>query len=735
MNRTKQLALLCVLTVTFGLSRVAPAQVNQQRRLITQPVVNNQLVTFTGNTRPEAIADNDQGAASASTPLTGLELVLQRPPETQAAFNQFVADAHDPKSASYHKWLTNAQIGALYGPAPEDIAAVKTWLSSQGFTVASSTPDGMVIEFSGTAGSVNSAFHTSMHNLTVNGQAHLANMNDPSMPAALAPAVAGIAKLNDFMPHGMAQARLNKAATTKGSKGVLTNGFISFLGSADLVAIYNFNPLFKAGITGKGQTIVVIEDTDQYSIADWSVFRKTFGLARAYPDGTLVNSHPAGTMSCTAPGTNGDDGEAAIDSQWASSAAPNAAIINAACKDTSQFGGFIALTNLIQQTGHPNIVSISYGEAEASNGNTENVFINNLYQMAAAEGISIFVSSGDEGAASADADKTVSTHGIAVSGYTSTPYNISVGGTDFGYIPLNTPGTYFNTTDGASFQSATGYIPEIPWNDSCAGALLSAVEGTPTTGPNSLCNNSAAATSGLRTTASGSGGPSGCATGTASTRSVVSGTCAGYAKPSWQNLLGVPADGVRDIPDVSLMASNGFWGTYYDVCWSDPTQVSQGSAPCVADPSQWAGFGGTSISSPIWAGIQALVNQDTAVTWGNSNTVLYSLANTEYGTTGKPSCNSSLGNAVGTDCVFYDVTQGDMAVNCTGTNNCFGSVAAGKGNNPPAVQGVLSTSDSTLNPAYGTNVGWDFATGIGTTNATNIVNAWKAYAAAHPPAQ
>src|ERR1700728_491576 len=155
MSRTKQLVLLSALTVTFGLSRVAPAQVNQQRRLITQPVVNNQLVTFTGNTRPEAIADNDQGAASASTPLTGLELVLQRPPETQAAFNQFVADAHDPKSASYHKWLTNAQIGALYGPAPEDIAAVKTWLSSQGFTVASSTPDGMVIEFSGTAGSVN----------------------------------------------------------------------------------------------------------------------------------------------------------------------------------------------------------------------------------------------------------------------------------------------------------------------------------------------------------------------------------------------------------------------------------------------------------------------------------------------------------------------------------------------------------------------------------------------------
>jgi subtilase family serine protease len=552
------------------------------------------------------------------------------------------------------------------------------------------------------------------------------------MPAALAPAVAGIAKLNDFMPHGMAQPKLAAAATAKGVKGVAETGFISYLGSADLAAIYNFNPLFKAGITGKGQTIVVIEDTDQYSVADWSVFRKTFGLARAYPDGTLVNSHPTGTMTCTAPGTNGDDGEAAIDSQWASSAAPNAAIINAACKDTSQFGGFIALTNLLQQAGHPTIVSISYGEAEASNGATENIFINNLYQTAAAEGVSVFVSSGDEGAASADADKTVSTHGIAVSGYTSTPFNISVGGTDFGYIPLGLPGTYFNTTNGPSFQTAIGYIPEIPWNDSCAGALLSAFEGTPTTGVNSICNNTTVFGTSLRTTASGSGGPSGCATGTASTRSTVSGTCAGYAKPSWQNILGVPADGVRDIPDVSLMASNGFWGEYYDVCWSDPTQTSGGSAPCVADPSQWAGFGGTSISSPIWAGIQALVNQDTNGSWGNSNTVLYSLANTEYGTAGAPSCNSSLGNAVGANCVFYDVTQGDMVVNCTGTNNCFGWVAAGAGNKPPAIQGALSTSDTTNHPAYGTNVGWDFPSGIGTTNATNLVNAWKAYSAAHP---
>ena len=166
------------------------------------------------------------------------------------------------------------------------------------------------------------------------------------------------------------------------------------------------------------------------------------------------------------------------------------------------------------------------------------------------------------------------------------------------------------------------------------------------------------------------------------------------------------------------MASNGFWVAYYAACISDPAGNS-GFTPCTGDPSTWAGFGGTSISSPIWAGIQALVNQSTGSSWGNSNPVLYALARQAYGSAGSSSCNSSLGNGVSSSCVFYDVTQGDMAVNCTGTHNCY--INGG-------TYGVLSTSNTALQPAYGTGVGYDFATGIGTTNVTNLVNAWKAYA-------
>ena len=167
---------------------------------------------------------------------------------------------------------------------------------------------------------------------------------------------------------------------------------------------------------------------------------------------------------------------------------------------------------------------------------------------------------------------------------------------------------------------------------------------------------------------------------------------------------------MRDIPDVSLFAANGVWGHYYLFCWSD---TRYGGAPCTGAPSTWSGAGGTSFSSPIMAGIQALVNEHTASHQGNPNPVYYAIAATEYGPSGSATCNSTNGNAVGGSCVFYDVTQGDMDVNCTGSHNCY--VPSGR-------NGVLSTSSGSYSQAYGATTGWDFATGIGTVNVYNLVN-------------
>jgi subtilase family serine protease len=206
---------------------------------------------------------------------------------------------------------------------------------------------------------------------------------------------------------------------------------------------------------------------------------------------------------------------------------------------------------------------------------------------------------------------------------------------------------------------------------------------------------------------------------------VVSGTCAGYAKPSYQSgLFGNPSDGVRDIPDVALFASNGIYDAYYVVCWSDPATEVGGGFTCTGPPSTWAGFGGTSVSSPIMAGIQALVNQKTGSRWGNPNTVYYALANAEYGAAGSSACNSTTVNKTANSCIFYDVTQGDNDGACKAKSggtltNCY------RPSETPAITyGLLSTSNSADQPAYVTTAGWDFPSGIGSVNAWNLVMNW-----------
>jgi subtilase family serine protease len=489
---------------------------------------------------------------------------------------------------------------------------------------------------------------------------------------------------------------------------------------ADFATIYNLNPLFAEGITGAGQTVAVIEDTLLANTSDVATFRAAFGLS-SYP-GTFTQITATGTTACNNSGVNSAEGEAVLDAEWAGTTAPGAAIVLASCADTTTvFGGLIALENMLNGGSPPSIVSISYGECESANGAAANAQYVSTYQQAAALGVSVFVASGDEGAASCDANKTVATHGIAVSGFASTPYNVAVGGTDFmDYYDSQQGGpalsTYWSAANTGTFGSALSYIPEIPWNDSCASKLLYTTPAitlgtyTQANGATGFCN-SAVGKADFRTTGAGSGGPS-----------------AYSAQPSWQTgVVGLPtkSGGQRYLPDVSLFAANGVYGHFLVYCLTD---VAQGGGPCTytnAADSLALAAGGTSFASPSMAGIQALINQKMNGAQGNPNYTYYKLAAAEQGAKGSVRCNSAGGTPASPvmpqpECVFNDVTQGDIDVNCTGTN-CFGSVGSGRN----ATQGALSTSTTVLTPAYAAGTGWDFATGLGTVNAYNLVNAWS----------
>jgi hypothetical protein len=699
---------------------------------VTQQVNDAQTITLSRNTRPEANALNDRGAVSDSMDVEHILLLLQRSPEQEQKLDKLINQMNDKKSPNFHHWLTAEEFGKRFGVAQHDIDAVTNWLQWHGFRINQVYASRVMIDFSGTSGQLREAFGTSIHQLDVNGERHLSNMSDPRIPAALAPVVKGIASLNDFKPHPMYKSASDY--TFAGCSSLVTGpGSCYAITPLDNQTIYGLNPLYASGFSGQGQTIVLVEDTDTYGGAgDWNTYRSTFGLSTAFPLGSYSQVHPGG---CADPGTNADDGEAAIDVEVASAIAPSAAIELISCASgTTTFGGLLAMQNLFNAAGpYPGIVSVSYGVCEALNGNGGNAAFYNTYQQAAAQGISVFVSSGDDGpsACSNEFGVEYDVSGEAVTGWGESPYNVSVGGTDFedtyfsktGGAPLS---TYWSASNTATYGSALSYIPEVPWDDACANALISFVATgsfTPYGASPATCNNTNFnTTSTYLSLGAGSGGPSNCATGQEGTNSqtsaIVSPQCQGYPKPSYQSgsslaggqaVYGQPSDGVRDIPDVSMFAANGVWGHFETVCWSDPSQTANGAAACTGAPSTWSGFGGTSVATPTMAAIQALINQKTGQTWGNPNPMYYQIAQNQYGTAGGTflgsGCNSSTGNTGG--CAFNDVTQGDIDLACEADGtlqkaHCYlpaGTFGATSTNNITAGTVIVGGSGYTTAPA------------------------------------
>jgi subtilase family serine protease len=734
--------LLCWIFAGF-FPRAAAAQ--RSRPLINGPIDDRNLVTLEGNTPPAAQdAENDRGRVDDNLALEHMLLTLKRAPEDEARLAKRIDAMHNLNSPEYHRWMTPQQLGEAFGLSREDLATVQNWLESRGFTVNHVYQNGIVIDFSGTAGLVRRAFHTEIHNIVLpNGEAHIANVSDPQIPAALAPAVNGVGSLHDFFPkpHRVDRGQVTYTRATNTWKprfNVPDDGFTDHTVSPyDFATIYNLLPLWNEGFTGKGVTIATVEDTDLANTADWSTFRSTFDLAK-FTQGNFKQIFP----NCKNPGANGDEIEAALDVEWSSAAAPDANIELSACGNTKTTSGLdLAILNLIDTTP-PDIISDSYGLCETITGATEIALENSEAQMASAEGVTFFIAQGDTGADECAPDESTnySTLGINSGDNTASAYAVDLGGTDFmaqynmdaNGVPL---GNYWSATNNSvTLASALSYIPEIPWNDGCTSQLIYSdpLNGgfTQSYGATGFCNSTVGKKDFLFAV-SGSGGPSTCFTGKPSIPGVVSGTCKGNPKPSYQTgVPGIPNDGLRDQPDLSLFAADGIWGSYYVECMSDR---KQGGAPCTANnDALLEGGGGTSFAAPAMAGIQALINQANGKQ-GNANYVYYALAAAQFTAQGTSACDASQtnGSLPASTCVFNDVTRGDMDIPCgVGRGgkfyDCFGATTT-RGS-----IGELSTSDTTGSPAYPATIGYDLATGLGSVNATNLFNAWpKPPAAAH----
>ncbi len=686
-------------------------QAGAQNR-IKQAADDSVRLTLKGNVHPLARAQNDLGAAPLSQPMNHVKMILQRSPAQEAALDAYLASLQAKGSPNYHRWLTPAQFGKLYGPTDDDIQKLTGWLQGHGFTIDSVAAGRTHIDFTGSVAQVQDAFHTSIHSFRANGVAFLANTSNPQIPAAFAAVVGGIAHLNtvalkpmhvqgaasrfDSQTHRFVPAAAGHGVHAQYSADL--NGYDYLVAvPADAATIYDTpNQTLNAKYTGTtsydgtGVTIGVAGQSD--ITLSYVTNYQTLFLPSAYVKAPVVSNLDAVGI------VPGDDAESYLDNEIASGLAPGATL-HFYTESATTGDGVIGAAEQAIADNTVDVLSVSYGACELDNGTSGNQEINSDWQQAAAQGITVVVSAGDTGSAGCDAATDSSgnpvpdaTGPLAVNGLASTPYNIAVGGTDFDVLATNfsnyvsapssqTPATYYRT--------ALGYIPEATWNDSTYNntTLSQNVPVGIETGDATNDNISA-----------GSGGQSNCAVNT--TTNTATGTCtSGYAKPSWQTGSGVPNDNVRDIPDVSLLAGDGTYGGLWAVCDGNTAGFdnagNSGTANCVADSSgdfYTDGFGGTSTATPAFAGIMALVVQKTGQRQGQAAPIIYGLFNS-------------------TPSAFHDTTVGNNSVPCS----------------PTAATTATCLSNSQgydYESGFNTNAGYDLATGLGSIDATAMITNW-----------
>ena len=714
-------SVLCAGTVALALlalglpaaqGQTSQGQASRVPSRVTAVVDDTRTVQRKGNVHPLARPEFDRGAVGDSQPMTRMLLLLERSDQQERDLRQLIDEQQTKGSANYHTWITPQQFGKQFGPSDADIQSVTDWLTRQGFEVTKVAAGRIAIEFSGTVAEVRNAFHTEMHKFSVNGEERVANVGEPSIPEALAPVVKGVVALHNFPHrshlHNRGVYRLNR--TSGEMKPLFTYGTPAnfAMAPADFAKVYSI----PSGATGTGETIAIVSDSN-INAQDVIDFRTLFGLPQNFTqaNNVLVNGPD--------PGLNGDEGEADLDVQWSGAVAPNAHILLVTSSNTqsnptqitngTDLSALYIVDNQPAVNGVPaSILSESFGECESGLGASGNQFFNQLWEQAASEGITVVVSAGDSGSAGCDPTAqfpNFAVNGLAVSGMSSTPFNVAVGGTDFDASaqPVTPPNQYWGATNTATNGSALQYIPETTWNDSiCAISFPSACNTVDSQGADVVA---------------GSGGPSNCATFSGSNCSK------GYAIPAYQVGVNKVFPKVRTQPDVSFFASNGQNGVAMIVCQAD---ANPNGASCnLSSPfTDFTLVGGTSASTPAFAGIVALLNEHTGARQGNVNYGLYALAASDpnYGNGG---CNSSLGATPKAGCVFNDVTKGNIAVACQkgSTSNVDGTTNWCAGSGTFGVTVVNGTSSA----AYAAATGYDPATGLGSINVTNLLAKWSTF--------
>ena len=700
----------------------------------------------------------DKGRLSTSTPAQHLVMVLKASDEQKSELHKVLDEQQDKNSANYHQWTTPEEFGEKFGVHDADIAKVSAWLKSQGFTVDDVSKSKRVLHFSGTTGQLEQAFKTEMHNYVLNGEKHVSNNSEISVPTALSPVIGSVTMHNFFRKGRMGPVHKLRDAKLGGDYGTSSSS-THYLGPWDFATIYNTFPMLNSGIDGTGSSIAVVGRSD-ILLSDVQSYRSLFDL----PANDPIFIH-AGQDNGTQPG---DDGESDLDVEISGGIAPNAQVYFVIGTPTFLVDGITNSIEYIVENNTADIMSISYGSCESVEGVGGNEFNNQAFEQAAAQGISVFVAAGDNGPAECDnQNDSWEVYGYATGGEASTPYSVSVGGSQ-GFEANTYWATSTELTPPYWGLSALSYIPEVPWNESKAadtskdtsglaglwsgsggissyyiqpswqrGSGVYTTDPAYTQGGNwvtsiNLTNGGSGYTATPTVTVTGGGctvEPTAIATLTGGAVSSVAfqyftsagteKTGQGYGCTSVPTVAftAAPAGGTTAIataaigpmvntpplvtgvphrytPDLVLNAASGHDATLF--CSEGSCQwTTSGSTTTLVD----AGLvGGTSVAAPSMAGIQALINQANGGRQGMPGYIYYALSAAQT----EANCNSITPPASGAGCAFQDITTGDNYI-CAG-NTC------------------TTTAQKMGWPA---TTGYDLASGLGSVNAANLSSQWK----------
>jgi len=379
-----------------------------------------------------ATTSADRGQVAAGTAITSTVYLAG---QDQAGLEAYARAVSTPGNSLYHKYLSTSAYQARFGTTSAQVSAVESWLRSAGLHVLSA--DGHTVEVSGTAAQTEAAYGTSLHTYSVKGKAYRAPSSDAKVPASVSADVLtidGLSSMATYMkPSGLISTAQSETAIT-GQKPTMTKSADGayYIGQTPCSSYYgqvkdtnapaesgtSDNPYIicgyvpsqlrsaygvAGGVNGRGVTVAIIDAYGSSDIlSDSNQYAVNHGDKAFAPGQFLDTETPSEWIDQTAcGGVSGWSGEEHIDVEAVHAMSPGATVHYYAANSCNDPEMLAALQTIVD-THSADIVSNSWGEpVYATTGNLSTTTLaayDQVLMQAAAEGIEMNFSSGDCGA-------------------------------------------------------------------------------------------------------------------------------------------------------------------------------------------------------------------------------------------------------------------------------------------------------------------------------------------------